>query len=371
MSAATEASVTWEQALAWRLERQLLDPVGQVPVSDVVRRLGAVLSMDESLAELAVRTRSTTSRAGDLAAALADGSVITAFAFRGSMHHLSPEDGGTYLALRCAGRQWELPSWVDFYRIPAAGWPDFRAAVRDAVSEGPLTIAELGDAIARHRAYQHLKPVFDDGAGTLLKPLTWQGDVSIGPSRDGALTVQRLDTNPRWTGVPGLDDAGPRAVTAYLRTYGPATPEHLGYWLGNGLSAGRPRIRRWFAGLGDRLAAVDVAGTTAYVVRDDLDDLVAAQPSEVVRLLPGHDQWVMGPGTKDVHVTPSARRDLMTRKANPVVVGGVVRGTWSRNGSQVTVSWLDDRPRPVEAIELEAARLGGLLGRDLQVVTTG
>jgi hypothetical protein len=234
-----------------------------------------------------------------------------------------------------------------------------------------LTIAELGDAIARHRAYQHLKPVFDDGAGTLLKPLTWQGDVSIGPSRDGALTVQRLDTNPRWTGVPGLDDAGPRAVTEYLRTYGPATPEHLGYWIGDGLSAGRPRIRRWFAGLGDRLAAVDVAGTTAYVVRDDLDDLVAAQPSEVVRLLPGHDQWVMGPGTKDVHVTPSARRDLMTRKANPVVVGGVVRGTWSRKGSQVTVSWLDDRPRPVEAIELEAARLGGLLGRDLQVVTTG
>ena len=67
MSTSTEASVTWSQALAWRMERQLLDPVGAESVAGVVRRLGAVLSMDESLAELAVRTRRSTSRPGELA----------------------------------------------------------------------------------------------------------------------------------------------------------------------------------------------------------------------------------------------------------------------------------------------------------------
>ena len=41
--------------------------------------------------------------------------MIKAFAFRGSMHYLSPEEGGVYLALRAAGRQWELPSWVEYY----------------------------------------------------------------------------------------------------------------------------------------------------------------------------------------------------------------------------------------------------------------
>ena len=133
MSTPTEASVTWAQALAWRMERQLLDPVGSESVADVVRRLGAVLSMDESLAELAVRTRRTTSGAGELAAALADGEVIKAFAFRGAVHYLSPEDGGVYLALRSAGRQWELPSWVEHYRLSPADWPDFRAAVREAL----------------------------------------------------------------------------------------------------------------------------------------------------------------------------------------------------------------------------------------------
>jgi hypothetical protein len=370
MTTSTEATVTWAQALAWRMERQLLDPVGSESAAGVVRRLGAVLSMDEALAELAVRTRSTTSRPGLLVEALGEGTVIKAFAFRGSMHYLSPEDGGIYLAVRSAGRQWELPSWVEYYRLTPSDWPDFRAAVREALSDGPLTITELGDVLTKRREYRYLKPVFDDGAGTLIKPLTWQGDMSFGPPRDGRHTFQRLDTNPRWHGIPDLDEAGPRAVVAYLRTYGPATLDRVHYWLGDGLSAGRKRLNTWFSGLGDRLAAVDVDGTTAYAVRDDLDSLAAAQPSEAVRLLPGHDQWVIGAGTKDVHVTPTSRRDLMTRKANPVIVGGVVCGTWARKGDEFSVTWLDERQRPDEPIEEEAARLAGILGRELHVRLT-
>ena len=365
MPTATDVSITWSQALAWRLERHLLDPVGSESVAGVVRRLGAVLSMDESLAELAVRIRRTTSRPGELAKALADGTVIKAFAFRGSMHYLSPEDGGIYLALRSAGRQWELPSWVEYYRLTPGDWPDFRMAVREALSEGPLTIAELGDVLTRRRAYRHLRPVFDEGAGTLVKPLTWQGDMSFGPDRDGQHTFQRLDLNPRWRGVPDLDDAGPRAVTAYLRTYGPATFNHVHYWLGDGLSAGRKRLNGWLSELRDQLVAVDVQGTTAYVVRDDVDALRAAQPSNAVRFLPGHDQWVMGPGTKDVNVTPRSRRDPVTRKANLVIVGGVVCGTWALKGDELTITWLDERRPPEGAIDQEAARLGRILGHDL------
>lgn len=370
MQASAEASTTWAQALAWRMQRQLLDPIGSDTVAGVVRRLGAVLSMDESLAELAVRARRTTSQPGELAAALADGDVIKAFAFRGSMHYLSPEEGGIYLALRSAGRQWELPSWVEHYRLAPRDWPNFRAAVRAALSDGPLTIAELGDALARHRAYRHLKPIFDEGAGTLIKPLTWQGDMTFGPPRDGRPTFQRLDTNPRWQGIPDLADAGPRAIIAYFRTYGPATTEHLHHWLGDGLSAGRKRLEGWTSGLGDRLAAVDVEGTTAYIAREDVDDLTAAEPSEAVRFLPGHDQWVMGPGTKDGHVTPPSRRDLMTRKANPVIAGGVVCGTWARKGDDLTVTWLDAGPLPDQAITQESGRLADQLGLDVRLQLT-
>jgi hypothetical protein len=62
----------------------------------------------------------------------------------------------------------------------------------------------------------------------------------------------------------------------------------------------------------------------------------------------------MGPGTEDVHVTPSSRRDPVTSKTNPVIVGGVVCATWAPNGDELTVTWLDQR-RPDQALEQEAA----------------
>ncbi|MGO4342370.1 DNA glycosylase AlkZ-like family protein [Pedococcus sp. 2YAF34] len=372
MGARSEASVSWPRALAWRLGRQLLDPVGDESVGGVVQRLGAVPAMDDSLAELAVRTRRTRSRPGELAEALADGEVVKAFAFRGAVHYLSPEDGGAYLALRAAGRQWERTSWVDFYGLTPQAWPAFRTAVREALSGGPLTVAELGAAVTRHRDYRHLRAVFDDGAGTLVKPLTWQGDMGFGPPRGGRATFQRLDTTPRWQGIPDLDEAGHHAVESYFRSYGPATRDHVHYWLGNGLSAGRRRIDGWLASLSERLVPLDVDGTTAYVLHEDVEALLAAEPSNEVRFLPGHDQWVMGPGTKDESVTPASRRDAVTRKANLVIVGGVVSGTWKVRADHVEVTGFDDdRPVPRQGLEDETRRLGSILGRPVRLALAG
>ena len=105
-------------------------------------------------------------------------------------------------------------------------------------------------------------------------------------------------------------------------------------------------------------------------MRDDVDALAAARPSDAVRFLPGHDQWVIGPGTKDTRVTPASARDLMTRKANPVVVGGVVSGTWSRTGDELAVTWLDGHSRPGAALAQAAGRLADLLGLDLRLNLT-
>lgn len=180
-----------------------------------------------------------------------------------------------------------MPSWVEYYRLTPSDWPAFRAAVREALDGGPLTIRELGDALTRQRAYRHLRSVFEEGAGTLVKPLTWQGDMCFGPPRDGQQTFQRLDLNPRWAGVPDLEEAGPGAISAYLRTYGPATFDHIHYWLGDGLSAGRKRLNSWLSGLRDQLIAVDIEGTTAYVVRENVDSLAAARPSNAWGWQPG------------------------------------------------------------------------------------
>lgn len=348
------------------MRRHLLEPVGTKSIAGVVARLGAVPAMDEALAELAVRMRRVRSRPGEVARALAAGRIIKSFAFRGATHYLSPEDGGAYLALRASSRQWELPSWQEYYQLRPTDWPTFRETVRQALTEGPLTVEELGAAVTRQAAYRHLRPAFDDGAGTLIKPLTWQGDMSFGPPRDGKPTFQRLDDNPRWAGVWDLDEAGPYAITSYFRTYGPATRDHIHYWLGNGLSAGRKRLDSWLTILGDRLEAVDIEGQTAYILSEDVDELMAARPTNAVRLLPGHDQWVIGPSTKDEHVVPPARRTPVTRKANLVVAGGVVSGTWSLRGGEVTLTWFGEHGKPpLIALDQEVSRLATLLNRSL------
>jgi hypothetical protein len=139
------------------------------------------------------------------------------------------------------------------------------------------------------------------------------------------------------------------------------------YWLGNGLGAGRKRIRSWFAAFGDRLAAVDIDGESAYVLSEDLEDLLATPASTAVRLLPRYDQWVLGPGTADAHIVPTARRNLVSRQANIVIVGGVVSGTWSLTGDQVVTTWFPEaRPPAREVLAREIARLAAVLGLPIQ-----
>ncbi len=349
------------------MRRQLLDPVGTESVAGVVRRLGAVPAQPDAAAELAVRIRRERSRPGDVARALAEGRIIKTFAFRGATHLVTPEEGGRYLALRAAGRVWERPGWQSHYRLTPSDWPLLRETVREALAEGPLTRDELGAAVTARPKFRHLGFAFADRTWTLLKPLAWQGDMCFGPPRDGRATFQRLDTNPRWAGVPDLDEAGTRAVEAYFRAYGPAAPDRVHYWLGAGLGAGRKRIQSWIAGLGDRLASVDVDGETTYVLREDLEELVSTTETTATRLLPGYDQWVLGPGTADAHVVPPARRTLVSRGANIVIVGGVVSGTWSLTEDQVIVAWFAEAAPPArEALAEEVWRLATILGRPLR-----
>jgi winged helix DNA-binding protein len=363
----TLASFASSQALAWRLSRQLLDPVGTEPVEEVVHRLGAIQAQQGWAAELSIRTRRQRSEAGEVARARADGRLIMTFAFRGATHLMTPEDGGVYLALRAASRQWELKSWREYYGLAPSDWPSLLETVREALASGPLTVKELVAGIAARPKFAHLGPILADNPWSVMKALCWHGVMSFGPPR-GRQTFERLDRNPHWAGIPDLDEAGMRAVEAYFRAYGPATPAHLHYWLGQGLSAGRKRLDGWIARFGDRLATVDVGGEPALILREDLDDLRAAVPSTVVRLLPAYDQWALGPGTADERIVPPARRAIVTRGANVVVVGGVVAGTWAIRDDEVAIDWFAESGRqPGDAIEREVERLAGILDRPLRV----
>jgi len=354
------------RALAWRMERQFLEPACAGEVDDVVARLVAVPAWSGD-AQYAVGVRRERPVRGDVGAALADGRIVKVFAFRGSTQVLTPENAAIHLALRAASRMWERRSWQTHYDLTPTDWPALREAVREAVEAGPLTPAELAEAVTAHPGFRHLGPALSR-VDTFLKPFFWQGDLCFGPSRDGEPTLQALGHNPRWTGMPDLDDAGRRAIRAYLAAYGPATSAHLQYWLGEGLGAGKRRIEGWLTDLGDDVTALDLDGAGALVLTEHANELAATDTTKAVRFLAGHDQWVLGPGTAAPQVVPPALRPAVPRGANGVISGGVVAGTWKVADETLAVAWSGPAGPPAEALHEQAERVGALLGRPIAEV---
>lgn len=367
--------VSWDQALAWRMSRQLLDPVGQLPVEDVVRRLCGVQAQVASSAELAIRVRQRSSQPGEVGRALADGRLIKTWAMRGTLHLLASGEAGAFLSLMAAGRTWERPSWQRYFGMPVEAWDRLRPVVREALENGPLSRDELVAAIVARPGLDHLGEALRAGWGTLLKPLAWQGDLCFGPSRGARVTFMRPEAaSPLWSGIPDSDEAGPAVIAAYLAGYGPATADNFHNWLARGWIGAR-RARAWFAALGDRVVEIDVEGERRLGLAGDLDELVRATSTTAIRLLPGFDQYVLGPGTDETHVIPAARRTTVSKQsgwiAPTVVSNGVVAGTWELVDDEVRVGWFREAARP-RAASLEDAVAGyaAIADRALRSVVT-
>lgn len=362
-------TITWPQALAWRMRRQLLDPISGLPVTAVVDRLCGVQAQVASSAELAVRVRRTTSKPGEVAAALADGRLIKTWAMRGTLHLVTPEHGGAFLALMAAGRPWARPSWQRYFGLTPAVLEELRDAAAEALDGRTLTREELIEAVTARRSLAPIADGLRSGWGTLLKPLAWQGDLCFGPSRGTRVTFMRpKDASTRWAGLPEPEAAATTAIAAYLGAYGPASAEAFSGWLSRGWF-GKRQLHAWFRALGDRLAEIDVEGNRLYLLAEHLDDLLATSPTKAVRLLPGFDQYVLGPGTDDGHVLATARRSAVSRQSGwiaPVVVArGAVAGTWELDGDLVQVAWFHEAGRPPrKALGGEVARLSTIFGRD-------
>jgi hypothetical protein len=342
-------------------------------VAEVVRRLCGVQSQVPSSGELCVRVRRRSSKAGEVTRALGEGRLIKTWAMRGTLHLLTPEDAGNFLSIVASRRLWERPSWERFFGVSPKQFETLRRIVREALDGKVLTREELIAAVVAERGFGHVGEALRSGWGTLLKPLAWQGDLCFGPSRGNRVTFTTPDAaSSRWAGVPEADEAGPAAISAYLRAYAPATLESFAAFAGRW--GDKRRLRGWFDGLGKRLAEVEVGGDRAYVLAEDLDGLRSTKPTRALRLLPGFDQFVMGPGTDDGHVVSARRRASVSKQSGwiaPVVLaGGVVNGTWVLSGERVQVAWFKEAgAAPRTALQAEVRRLSTIVGRELRLET--
>ena len=337
---------------------------------EVVGRLCGIQAQVASSAELAIRVRRETSRAGEVERALRDGRLIKTWAMRGTLHLLTPDEAGAFLALVASGRPWERPSWQRYFGMTPKQIEAFRRVVRAALEDGPRTREELAAAVATQRGLRHVGEALGSSWGTLLKPVAWQGDLCHGPSRGSRVTFMLPQhASSRWRGLPAVDEAAAIAMTAYFRAYAPTTIAAFGSWLAGGWF-GKKQLRIWFGALAPQLAEVDVDGERMHALAEDVDELISTRPTTAVRLLPGFDQYVLGPGTADGHVVPASRRAAVSRQSgwiSPVVVAcGVVCGTWEVDRDRLRVSWFPEAGRPPRrALQAEVGRLSSILDRDL------
>ncbi len=357
------------QALAWRLRRLALEPAAGTGVFDVVRRVVALRGWPLDLADLAITVRQAQPNPGGLESALDSKEVIRSYAFRGGSYVFTADIAAVLLSVRTLTRVWETSRWQRQGGFALEDWEPLRDAVREGLGEGPMTREEIAIHLGRIPGLRHLCPAAAGaGADSLYKPLHWWGDICFGPVREGRTTFRLLgaDVNSSRPRREDVDDAGRRAVLFYLGSYGAATKDNLLYWLTEGLGAPRRRLLGWVADLADEVSEVTVDGASAYVLTTDLEELSASEPTDVVRLLPGFDPWVMGPGTADARIITPARRSLASRGANLVIRGGVVTGTWRVKGHEVTVSWFDEAgPASAVALQSEVRRLAAVRGQEL------
>ncbi|MEV4245524.1 winged helix DNA-binding domain-containing protein [Streptosporangium canum] len=364
-----------------RLAAQSLHRPALLGVPGLVGRLLAVQAQDVTAAALAFRVRSTGLTREDVETAVRERSIVRAWGPRGTLHYMLPEDLGWLTSL--SGPALARTAIRRIGQEGVAGSPEtlLPAVVRALEGQGPLTKAELGERLsvrglpATGQAIVHLAAL---GAA--------HGLVVLGPGgRDGApgagkpTYVHAAD----WLGAPvasSLDRDRSLAELArrYLRAHAPATPADLAAWSGlplrdartgwrliagslDELPGGCWRLRGTASGTG---SGIETTSEIASGTGAGIEPASGTAPApHAVRLLPAFDEYLLGWRTRS-----GVLADAHARAVHPgggilrptVLVDGVIRGTWSLNGSTLTVSPFEAERLPVQA---EAEDVSRFLGR--------
>jgi hypothetical protein len=180
---------------------------------------------------------------------------------------------------------------------------------------------------------------------------------------------------PHWQDVV-QEQAEVDLLRMYLRAFGPATPTDFAMWSGMTLTDARAIWAREQSGL----AAVNVEGWAAEVLREDIQELAQARFEQpVLRMLPYFDTFLLGHKERD-HVVAREHQPLVYRAQGwitPVVlIDGRAAAVWeyAREGDRLRVKVTAFGPLSqgiAEGIQAEAVDLARFLGAgslDLQIV---
>jgi hypothetical protein len=339
------ASVRWDQVLALRLERQhLVKRTTPDRMVDVVHELIGVHAQVMSGAELQLAARIDGLRPDDIRDAIWDRRrLVKAWAMRGTLHLLTPDDLMAFVDASAAHERWHDPVWLRYFDMTEKQVEGMIAAAAALLSEQPMTRADLADGIARRLRRPKLAETLRSGWGTFLGGPARRGHLVFGPSEGRNV---RFVKSSAWLGRP-IAATERKKVAEPLDALGGLIRRHLAVFP----AASREMIGRWWGALRGslisnaikridpaELAEVDVGGLRAWALAGDIRALETAERFRGVRLLPGFDPFTNELPRKTAAVLPVIHHDRVYRTAGwitpLVIVDGRIGGTWEIGGGK-------------------------------------
>jgi hypothetical protein len=362
-----KARLSWEHALAWRLDRHQL--VERAPRSEVVRVVAQICGLHAQLmssAELSLWARIDGLERDAVDAALwKQRALVRLWAMRGTLHLLPSAELGLWFA-----------ALGTYTNRGMTGHPEIDVlsdAVGRALKGRVLTREELALAVERITGEESFGEYVRFSWGSYLKPASFRGQLCFAPGNEGLV---RFTTPATWLSraieQPDPADALREVTRRFLTAYAPLTAEDLGLWSG----FGRARGAKMLAALGDEAVEVEVGRDRAWVLARDLPELTAAELVDTARLLPAFDQWVVGASrTAPALLDPRHKARVYRPQGwfSPVLlVNGRSVGVWKhvRKGRRLLVELEPFGRLPGWArtqLDAEAERLAAFLDLELEL----
>jgi uncharacterized protein YcaQ len=355
--------VTWEQALAWRLERhQLSERAAPSALLRVVSKICGLHAQLMSSAELTLWARVEGLERGALHDELwKRRSLVKLWAMRGTLHLLPAAELGVWLA--------GLGTYTDRGMTGHPAIDRLSDAIGRALDGRILSREGLARAVAELTGERELGEHVRSSWGSYLKPASFRGRLCFASSDDGRV---RFTTPATWMREPVAQPEPAEALREvtrrFLAAYAPATAADLALWWSG---SGPARGRRMLEALGDEAAEITVGRERRWMLTHDLRELTAAKPVRTARLLPAFDPWVVGASRTEPALLPARHRTRVYRPQgwfSPVLlVDGRMVGVWRHElkGRRLVVA-LEPfgrlRAGALAELEAEAERLAAFLG---------
>ncbi len=351
-------TLSWDQVLAFRLERQFLDSRAAAgSMFEVTRALCGVRAQLPSTAELGLWARVEGLEQGDVKSALEHERALVKTWTRGQLYLLPADDLAVHVAALYPRPEGPGDAWLRLRRVTREQYDAIIENVPRALDGRPRTREWLADRLAELAGPDVREAVLFSWGG-VLKQSARRGDLCFGPPRGRNITFVRPDRWLRRTLRADPDEAGRDLLRRYFGAYGPATAVDFGHWLENPTKA-KALVRA----SADELAEVEVDGHRATALAADIGALEARRRPRGVRLLPAYDQYVTGTRPREAFVPPGSVRRVFGQQgqvAAVVLVDGRIAGTWThaRRGGALQVS--------VEPFEPMAARARKALADEVE-----